>query len=215
MQGAYKRWKSVRQALKSVPGRDKIQDLYDRFKQYREQIVVVLLVITSAKQTALNESVQGVKQKLVESESSIVDESRQSRFQILDAIRRSNFGPEKPRDVANVSELLSAMISRTSNKENKQLVLTSLYYPRMQDRREFISNAHAKTFNWVLECKTQGSTPWSDLRNWLRQEDGIYWLSGKAGSGKSTLMKYINYDMRTTKYLEEWASPIPLPRRFV
>ena len=93
VQGAYKRWKSVRQALKSVLGRDKIQDLYDRFKQYREQIVVVLLVITSAKQTALNESVQGVKQKLVESESSIIDESRQSRFQILNAIRRSNFSP--------------------------------------------------------------------------------------------------------------------------
>ena len=36
VQGAHKRWKSVRQALKSVLGRDKIQELYDRLKQYRE-----------------------------------------------------------------------------------------------------------------------------------------------------------------------------------
>jgi hypothetical protein len=52
VQGAHKRWKGIRQALKSVLGRGKIQDLYERLKQYQEQIVVVLLVITSAKQTA-------------------------------------------------------------------------------------------------------------------------------------------------------------------
>lgn len=200
VQGAHKRWKSVRQALKSVL----------RLKQYREQIVVVLLVITSAKQTALDENLQGVKQNVAESESRIIDESRQSRFQILDAIRRSNYSPNKPQDVATVSESLSDMISRTSDKKNKETVLNSLYYPRMQDRREWISEAHAKTFNWALEGKTEGHTPWSDLKKWLRQEDGLYWLSGKAGSGKSTLMKYIDYDKRTAKYLEEWASPMPL-----
>ena len=75
VQGVHKRWKSVRQALKSVLGRDKIQELYDRLKQYREQIVVVLLVITGAKQTALGENVQGVKQNIAESESRIIDES--------------------------------------------------------------------------------------------------------------------------------------------
>lgn len=126
------------------PGRDKIQELYDRLKQYREQIVVVLLVITSAKQTALGENVQGVKQNIAESESRIIDESRQIRFQILDAIRRSNYSPNKPQDVATVSELLSDMISRTSDMKNKEAVLSSLYYPLMQDRHEWISEAHAK-----------------------------------------------------------------------
>lgn len=210
VQGAHKRWKSARQALKSVLGRDKIQDLYDRLKQYREQIVVVLLVITSAKQTVLGENVQGVKQNVYESEGRIIDESRQSRFQILNAIQRSNYSPNKQQDVTTVLELLSYMNSRTSEMKNKEAVLNSLYYPRMQDRREWISEAHVKTFNWVLEGKTRGPTPWSDLKKWLRQEDGIYWLSGKAGSGKSTLMKYINQDDRTAKYLKEWASPMTL-----
>jgi hypothetical protein len=168
-----------------------------------------LLVITSAKQTALDENVQGVKQNVAESESRITDESRQSRFQILDAIRRSNYSPKKPQDVATASELLFDMISRTSDKKNKESVLSSLYYPRMQDRREWISETHAKTFNWALEGKTKGPTLWSDLKKWLRQEGGIYWLSGKAGSRKSALMKYIDYDKRTAKYLEEWASPMP------
>ena len=162
-----------------------------------------MLVITGAKQTALDKNVQGVKRNVAESESRVIDESRQSRFQILDAIRRSNYSPKKPQDVATVSELLSDMISRTSDKKNKESVLNRLYYPRMQDRREWISEAHAKTSNWALEGKTEGPIPWSNLKKWLRQEGGIYWLSGKAGSKKSTLMRCIDYDKRTAKYLEE------------
>jgi hypothetical protein len=51
------------------------------------------------------------------------------------------------------------MISRASDKNNKETVLNSLYYLRMQDRRGWISEAHAKTFNWALEGKTRGPTP--------------------------------------------------------
>jgi hypothetical protein len=123
-----------------------------------------LLVITSVKQTALDENVQSVKQNVAESESRIIDESRQSRFHILDAIRQSNYSLNKPQDVVTVSELLSDMISRTSDKKNKESVLNRLYYPRMQDRREWISEAHAKTSNWALEGKTEGPIPWSDLK---------------------------------------------------
>ena len=57
VQGTHKGWKSVRQALKSVLGLDKVQDLYNRLKQYREQVVIILLVIISAKQAGLDTNV--------------------------------------------------------------------------------------------------------------------------------------------------------------
>jgi hypothetical protein len=106
VQGSHRRWKSVRQALKTVLGGDQIQELYNRLKQYREQIVVVLLVITNAKQIALDDNVHGVKIQIEESETRILDETRQARFQILDAIRHTRYNPRKPEDVALVSELL-------------------------------------------------------------------------------------------------------------
>ncbi|ODH49869.1 hypothetical protein GX48_03958 [Paracoccidioides brasiliensis] len=207
VQGAHKHWKSVRQALKSTMGRDKIEDLYSRLKQYREQIVVVLLVITSAKQTALGENVDAVRHGIVDSESRILDETRQSRFQILDAIRRSNYNPSKQEDISTVSRLLSEMVLRGSEQKFKEEILDSLYFPNMQDRREWISSAHKKTFNWTLEEKAGENVPWDSLKDWLCKGDGIYWLSGKAGSGKSTLMKYIDQDKRTLEYLKMWASP--------
>jgi hypothetical protein len=101
------------------------------------------------------------------------------------------------------------MVSWVSDKKNKDAILSSLYYPRMQDRREYISEAHRKTFTWALEDKTSNLTPWDDLKEWLCEGNGLYWLSGKGGSGKSTLMKYIDQDPRTAKFLEQWASPMP------
>src|ERR1700733_6219681 len=42
--------------------------------------------------------------------------------------------------------------------------------------------------------------------SWLRDHSQpVFWISGKAGSGKSTLMKYIRRDERTRRYLSDWA----------
>jgi len=45
---------------------------------------------------------------------------------------------------------------------------------------------------------------WDDFRVWLMSGQGLYWINGKAGSGKSTLMDYVNRHGRRLEYLEEW-----------
>ncbi|KAI1136555.1 hypothetical protein F5Y05DRAFT_96938 [Hypoxylon sp. FL0543] len=40
---------------------------------------------------------------------------------------------------------------------------------------------------------------------WLKQETGIFYVSGKPGSGKSTLMKYLTRHPKTREYLTVWA----------
>lgn len=47
-------------------------------------------------------------------------------------------------------------------------------------------------------------TKWNSFSNWLRSTDAIYWISGKPGSGKTTVVKYILADERTKKYLSTW-----------
>lgn len=45
----------------------------------------------------------------------------------------------------------------------------------------------------------------ADLLGWLQKDaSGPYWISGKAGSGKSTLMKFIITDDRTKTALKKW-----------
>ena len=40
---------------------------------------------------------------------------------------------------------------------------------------------------------------------WLEHGQGIYWINGKAGSGKSTLMSYIVQQPQTMEYLKAWS----------
>jgi hypothetical protein len=43
------------------------------------------------------------------------------------------------------------------------------------------------------------------LLNWISSRAGIFHISGKLGSGKSTLMKYLCDHRRTKSLLKEWA----------
>ena len=45
----------------------------------------------------------------------------------------------------------------------------------------------------------------SNFQEWLRQANSVFHISGKAGSGKSTLVKLIVNDPRTYELLERWA----------
>lgn len=93
-------------------------------------------------------------------------------------------------------------------------ILDELYFDTIDDREEKIENAHAKTFNWILSDENRSSTEVEGSSNivpWLlRDAKPICWISGKAGSGKSTLMKYMWTDQRTRTYLSTWAGGKPL-----
>jgi len=76
-------------------------------------------------------------------------------------------------------------------------LLESLYYSEIKDRHDRISEAHGMTFQWIYGDPRPGDRPWTDLSHWLESNRSLYWITGKAGSGKSTLMKYLYNDERT------------------
>jgi NACHT domain len=86
----------------------------------------------------------------------------------------------------------------------EETILESLTFPYMNDRYHEIEDAHKKTFDWIYR-PINSTTRWDEFSNWLSHGEGIYWINGKAGSGKSTLMRYICEDSRTSSLLEEWA----------
>jgi hypothetical protein len=84
-------------------------------------------------------------------------------------------------------------------------ILDSLSYPGMTDRRDALAEAHEKTFDWTfLEGETNFLTERNpngnevfdsydtvnmNFKSWLAQGDrGLFWVTGKPGSGKSTFM---------------------------
>ncbi|KAK1773773.1 prion-inhibition and propagation-domain-containing protein [Copromyces sp. CBS 386.78] len=91
--------------------------------------------------------------------------------------------------------------------------LKSLWFRCMGDRKDSVEPAHVKTLQWALKpaCEREGmKAEWDDLSEWLRSGTGLYWICGKAGSGKSTLMKYLVDNPSTRTPLNEWAGDLPL-----
>ena len=78
-----------------------------------------------------------------------------------------------------------------------------LYFREESDRHVAVEDAHCATFHWILH-DTQGG-PSSHFRDWLRSGKSLFWVNGKAGSGKSTLMKYIHQQSSLSMFLYTWA----------
>jgi hypothetical protein len=91
-------------------------------------------------------------------------------------------------------------------KNVKEEIIRYIAYPEMTFRYERILEAYPTTFEWVFRDPTADQLPWNSFSDWLETGDGVYWINGKAGSGKSTLMKHIFDSQRTQNYLATWAS---------
>jgi ankyrin repeat protein len=77
--------------------------------------------------------------------------------------------------------------STLSNAE-RQAYVNSLRFDQIDARHASIESAHSKTCEWLLKK--------SEYLDWLAPElsdehNGFLWIKGKAGSGKSTILKYI------------------------
>lgn len=88
----------------------------------------------------------------------------------------------------------------SADERQARMILDSLAYPDQFSRKDGIVDAHDQTFEW---CFDAGQTPFF---SWLNRGDGIFWISGKAGSGKSTLIKFLSSDVRTGQALYQWTN---------
>lgn len=111
-----------------------------------------------------------------------------------------------------------------------QRFLASLYFDGMYRRYEDVSEAHSETLRWIFGDDTVesiGSASSNEMESsvpspahrmdepkaaakaaflaWLSSGDGIFHISGKLGSGKSTLMKFLCEHESTVTMLNQWA----------
>ena len=122
------------------------------------------------------------------------------------------------RDLGLAVEDSSARITEANlaheRSATKSMFMASLEFVDIFSRQEQISLAHCRTFKWIFGGTQESSSPgsrchpaWSNFEDWLERSDNIYWIHGKAGSGKSTLMSYLVDHNRTKAALRKWCGP--------
>ena len=89
----------------------------------------------------------------------------------------------------------------------QDFILESLAFSAMKDREEDVIEAHGETLDWLFSAKpgTAADDPVVSFPTWLRGDQSIFWVNGKAGSGKSTLMRFIFNNNKTFEELRKWA----------
>lgn len=90
----------------------------------------------------------------------------------------------------------------------EQRILESLRFPQVQERRHQIHEAHKETYQWILRSTSNQNQQWNSFIVWLSsstESRRIYWIYGKPGSGKSTMMRFLDQNIIMPDHLLPWA----------
>lgn len=74
----------------------------------------------------------------------------------------------------------------------------SIYLPDLDFRISQIDTPFQDTYHWIFNLPV--------FSNWLQEGSGLFWIRGKPGSGKSTLMKFICQSDETLDLIHNWTA---------
>ena len=161
----------------------------------------VQTLASDSKLASLDQNLQHVICSLASQKTSFCDllrsEAEQTREQLTSAVTRLERMHFEDR------------AQREEDKWYDELT-RSLFYPEITSRQEQIEETFdgiKDSYDWIFgePLLDNGVPKWTDFSQWLKSGDNVYWVNGKAGSGKSTLMNRICNHPRTKKFLQQWA----------
>lgn len=90
--------------------------------------------------------------------------------------------------------------------ELNQSVINDLAFDDIYMRDTSIKDPFPTSFRWIFERKDSMERVWNSFVDWLETAQDVYWINGKVGSGKSTLMKFLASEQSTQEHLLKWAN---------
>lgn len=110
----------------------------------------------------------------------------EAKAEIINAVRLLDWTEWSSREVKGWENTnYKAMTPEQKKAAFKSYACQRLSYRSMAERCSDIPQAHQSTFQWIYKPPVPGVGTWSNFPQWLSQENGIYWIQGKPGSGES------------------------------
>ncbi|OIW34275.1 hypothetical protein CONLIGDRAFT_709669 [Coniochaeta ligniaria NRRL 30616] len=199
--GKNKAWRSFRRALDAVFSKTKIDALSDRIDTLRNELILRVVVSLKARSDSPLQSAA-----LDSRFESLTDQGKELARMLLDNNNFFTTGLDKvlhrQEEIAEAARLrheetvaalatLRAGQSLYNSDDIQEVILRFLWFRLINDRQMDISAAYNGTFQWIFNTPSTFIPSHNTLPGFLRSGESCFWVSGKAGSGKSTLMKYI------------------------
>jgi hypothetical protein len=188
----------------------RVSERFDRLDKQTQKIISALTAQSSPSNRppeGVQDQILALTQLLSRLEATNVSEHRKTRAMVIGRVGLDDDGV-----ISANPEPLEVLRDEEEEVRLKVQVriLESLRFSTITSRYEDVSETYNKTFNWIFYNSTTEQRPWSSFNDWLISGSGVYWINGKAGSGKSTLMRHIIEDGRTERYLVRWAKSCSL-----
>ncbi|CAH0036460.1 unnamed protein product [Clonostachys solani] len=194
----------ARVVLRTFWKRKDLQDRSKKLASLRSTLILRLVGLINDQNSSINKLVMDLTEagSMVSANTmSRLDKLQNTIEELKDSMRKNSEDPSDPKKpnmefIARQVDLIQEIGDPIARE---QQVLKNLRFESMMMRESAVAEAHAQTYEWVFSRR-------SNFRQWLSHGEDIFWISGKPGSGKSTLMKFISHRPETTTILRSWAN---------
>ncbi|KAI0163508.1 hypothetical protein BJ166DRAFT_295322 [Pestalotiopsis sp. NC0098] len=204
--GAKVTWASFRIALRMAWEKKNIDELEERLSRTQTALTLHICTLANLSSQVQSERLEHLQNqsRLLGSDQAHALESIKSKLDAFETDLQIRKDLLTRSDVDCLQRQLQIMSLSEKECAKEQSILQSLTFDTRPVRHAQIRKAYTETFSWALRTdsyKKDGSS----MGEWLGQGNGIFWISGKPGSGKSTLMKFIADSPITSELLGKWA----------
>ncbi|KAJ4298133.1 hypothetical protein N0V90_006032 [Kalmusia sp. IMI 367209] len=195
----HRTWHAIRQSIRAALKKEEIARLRSTLDMFQQQVNTRLLAILSDGQWNMQLDIMDIKQASRRLETDTSTQVEKIREEIVQGLRTQsqNQSRNSQSTLQQVRNLQHEM-EKGTNLRRSLRILEGLHFDYLIERESKIKESHGKTFKWIFD-ETVTTFP-----RWVESGGGIFWLTGKAGSGKSTLMKYICNNARTQQLIRSW-----------
>ncbi|KAL6895259.1 hypothetical protein HDV57DRAFT_506823 [Trichoderma longibrachiatum] len=223
---------ALRAGIRSFSGKRKITSLYDQFCKHQKSLETHILVRLCTKSEAIMLQGRDDFNQLSETMKHFVSQMAAGHTDMASLVTRD--GTQTRQQIQQSEDRLKQEINdvhtEAVSEAKRERLLRSLKYESMNSRRTGLKPAHEATYLSIFDSldaegsdaegsdaegsDAEGSDEepyddkaaiaWKDFITWLQSEKQVFWIQGKPGSGKSTLMKFILQHEKTQRGLDRW-----------
>jgi hypothetical protein len=127
----------------------------------------------------------------------------------LDTIHTSDWKPNKKKNVEEFSKVVDQLIVFEKEAYFREGIFKGLFFEEADERLHAVGPPMEGSMKWVFEDDRM--TDEGGLLDWMGNGRGenLFWITGKAGCGKTTLTKHLFRNPQIFDYLEAWSGAAP------
>ncbi|KAK8193866.1 uncharacterized protein BKA78DRAFT_313113 [Phyllosticta capitalensis] len=191
----YRRARVIKQRLRAISKKGDILEIEARLRKVQQGLDTRLAFMIKDDTSSLMTNLEAMASRSESLHANISEQLLSTKDELVGAINAQKI------DYTRIAELFEILKSEDNDAEKALDMLKRLRYVDYSKRYHDITEAHQRTFQWIFDI------PEHQFTHWLEQQSSIYWITGKPGSGKSTLVKFIEEHDLTREKLLTWASP--------